>query len=234
MKELISSVPFILLLVTGSYLTGMFIYNRSKLALLHPIIISIAMIIGFLKMTGIPYETFEKGSYIINFMLGPSVVALGYTLYEQIAYVKGKVISILTSVLVGSFVGIAGVIAICKIMGVDDVLMVTLEPKSVTTPIAMSLSARAGGIPALTAIVVVVSGIFGGIVGPFILRKMHIKSKVAKGLALGSAAHGLGTARAIELGAVEGAISGLAIGLMGIMTSLLIPLVGKLYHLIFS
>ena len=109
-------------------------------------------------------------------------------------------------------------------------VIVSLEPKSVTTPIALSLSAKSGGIPSLTAITVVICGILGGIIGPFILRKLHIKSRVAKGLALGAAAHGLGTAKAIELGAVEGAISGLAIGLMGIMTSLLIPLVENLFY----
>ena len=180
-----------------------------------------------LKWAGIDYDTFFHGSYIINFMLGPSVVALGYVLYEQIGYLKGKVLSITSSIIVGSFVGIVSVILICKLMNVDHSVIASLEPKSVTTPIAMSLSARSGGIPSLTAVTVVLCGILGGIIGPFILRKLHVRSKVAQGLALGAAAHGLGTARAIELGAVEGAISGLAIGMMGIMTSLLIPLVEK-------
>ena len=225
MHELLISEPFLLFLVMGSYLLGVFIYTKSHIALLHPIIISIAVIIGVLKWAGIDYDTFFHGSYIINFMLGPSVVALGYVLYEQIGYLKGKVLSITSSIIVGSFVGIVSVILICK--NVDHSVIASLEPKSVTTPIAMSLSARSGGIPSLTAVTVVLCGILGGIIGPFILRKLHVRSKVAQGLALGAAAHGLGTARAIELGAVEGAISGLAIGLMGIMTSLLIPLVEK-------
>lgn len=230
MSTLLHSTPFILLLITGSYWFGIYIYTRSKIALLHPIIISIATIIGVLHFFGIEYETFEKGSYMINFMLGPSVVALGYTLYEQINYLRGKVISILTSVIVGSFIGIVSVILICKSMEIEHAVIASLQPKSVTTPIAISLATRSGGIPALTAIVVVACGIFGGIVGPLIFKICRIKSKVAQGLALGAAAHGLGTARAIELGAVEGAISGLAIGLMGIMTSLLIPLVERLFH----
>ena len=227
MHELLISEPFLLFLVMGSYLLGVFIYTKSHIALLHPIIISIAVIIGVLKWAGIDYDTFFHGSYIINFILGPSVVALGYVLYEQIGYLKGKVLSITSSIIVGSFVGIVSVILICKLMNVDHSVIASLEPKSVTTPIAMSLSARSGGIPSLTAVTVVLCGILGGIIGPFILRKLHVRSKVAQGLALGAAAHGLGTARAIELGAVEGAISGLAIGLMGIMTSLLIPLVEK-------
>ncbi len=224
MTDLITSIPFMLLLTTGTYLLGSYIYTKSGISILHPILISILTIIGVLKWLDIPYEVYAEKSALIDFLLGPSVVALGYTLYEQINYIKGKVITILTSILVGSFVGIVSVIAICRMMGVEESIIASLEPKSVTTPIAVSLASRSGGIPALTAIVVVVCGIFGSITGPFILKTLHIKSKVAQGLALGAAAHGLGTARAIEMGAVEGAISGLSIGLMGIMTSLLIPL----------
>jgi len=190
MNEILSSTPFLLFLVLASYLSGTYIYTKSKIALLHPIIISIAIIIGVLKWAGIDYETFSKGSYMIHFMLGPSVVALGYVLYEQIGYLKGKVLSITSSIIVGSLVGIVSVIWICKLMGVEHSVIVSLEPKSVTTPIALSLSAKSGGIPSLTAITVVICGILGGIIGPFILRKLHIKSRVAKGLALGAAAHG--------------------------------------------
>ena len=121
-------------------------------------------------------------------------------------------------------VGIVSVIAICRIMGVDETITSSLQPKSVTIPIAISLSEHSNGIPSLTAVIVFGCGLLGGIVGPAILDRCHVNSRVARGLALGSAAHGLGTARAIELGAVEGAISGLAIGLMGVITSLLIPL----------
>lgn len=224
MTDLITTIPFMLLLTTGTYLLGSYIYTKSGISILHPILISILTIIGVLKWLDIPYEVYAEKSALIDFLLGPSVVALGYTLYEQINYIKGKVITILTSILVGSFVGIVSVIAICRMMGVEESIIASLEPKSVTTPIAVSLASRSGGIPALTAIVVVVCGIFGSITGPFILKALHIRSKVAQGLALGAAAHGLGTARAIEMGAVEGAISGLSIGLMGIMTSLLIPL----------
>ena len=100
-----------------------------------------------------------------------------------------------------------------------------MEPKSVTTPIAMSIAERSGGIPSIAAVVVIVVGIFGGITGPFILERLGIKSRIARGLALGSAAHGLGTARAMELGTIEGAVSGLAIGVMGIMTAIFVPVI---------
>lgn len=174
---------------------------------------------------GISYESFQKGSRIISFMLGPTVVVLGYLLYEQVAHLRENAVSIITSVFVGCVTGILSVIFIARYFGADHALIVSLEPKSVTTPIAMSIAEKSGGIPSIAAVVVIVVGIFGGIVGPFVLEKLGIRSKIAWGLALGSAAHGLGTARAMELGTIEGAISGLAIGVMGIMTAILVPVI---------
>ena len=125
----------------------------------------------------------------------------------------------------GCIAGVLSVIFVARYFGADHALIASLEPKSGTTPIAMSIAERSGGIPAIAAVVVIVVGIFGGLVGPFILERLGIKSRIARGLALGSAAHGLGTAKAMELGAVEGAISGLAIGVMGIMTAILVPVI---------
>ena len=228
-KPLLNSEVFILMLVMGSFLFGVLLYKRTKIALIQPLLITIVIIIPFLKITGIEYQTFCEKTRMLNFMLGPSVVALGYVLYEQIGNIKGNVISILTAVFVGSVVGIVSVVLVAKAFGADRILMASLAPKSVTTPIALSLSEKDGGVPALTAAFVVICGIFGGLVGPIILRRLGIKSKIAKGLAMGSASHALGTARAMEMGALEGAISGLAIGIMGIMTALLIPFAEKLF-----
>ena len=223
LKPLFSGEVFLLTLVMGSFLLGVFLYKRTQITLLQPLLITMLIIIPFLKITGIEYHTFYEKTNILNFMLGPSVVALGYVLYEQIENVKGNVISILTSVFVGSVVGIVSVVLIAKAFGADRLLMASLAPKSVTTPIAISLAEKDGGAPALTAAFGVSCGLFGGLVGPIILRRLGIKSKIAKGLAMGSSSHALGTARAMEMGALEGAISGLAIGIMGIMTALLIP-----------
>src|ERR1035437_7611354 len=223
LKPLFSGEVFLLMLVMGSFLLGVYLYKRTKITLLQPLLITMVIIIPFLKVTGIDYHTFYQQTRLLNFMLGPSVVALGFVLYEQIEHIKGNVVSILTAVFVGSIVGIFSVLLIAKLLGADHILMASLAPKSVTTPIAISLSEKNGGIPALTAAFVVICGLFGGLVGPVILRRLGIKSKIAVGLAMGSSAHALGTARAMEIGAVEGAISGLAIGIMGIMTALLIP-----------
>ena len=218
MDNLAHSEIFALTLVIGTYLTSLALYKKVHISLLHPLLTTIFVIIVVLEVLGIQYESFQQSSHLIHFMLGPSVVALGYVLYEQIQYLKGNVVSILTSVFVGAIVGIVSVIIIGKLMGADQALIATLQPKSVTTPIAMGIAEKAGGIPSLT-------GIFGSIVGPIVMRVLGIDSHIAKGLALGASSHGVGTAAAIQIGAIEGALSGLAIGLMGIMTAVLVPVI---------
>ena len=222
MTVLLNSEIFILTLVIGVYLAAVWLFRKTRLSILNPLLVSIPVLALITHFLGISYESFEKGSRIISFMLGPTVVVLGYLLYEQIAQLKENAVSIITSVFVGCITGVLSVIFIARYFGADHALIASLEPKSVTTPIAMSIAERSGGIP---AVVVIVVGIFGGLVGPFILERLGIKSRIARGLALGSAAHGLGTAKAMELGAVEGAISGLAIGVMGIMTAILVPVI---------
>jgi len=231
MKPLFESPEFILVLIFGSYLFGQWIYKKTRIALLHPLVISIAIIIVFLQVAHIDYDKFQQGGQYVSFLLGPSVVALGYILYEQMAYLKGNVFSILTSIFIGSITGIVSVIILARITGADQALIMTLEPKSVTTAIAMNISAQTGGIPSLTAVIVLFCGIFGGIIGPYVLKILGIKSSIAKGLAMGASAHSVGTVKAMEMGMIEGAISGLAIGLMGVMTALLIPFIHELIAL---
>ncbi len=226
---LLSGEVFFLLLTLGSFLLGVLLYKRTNIPLLQPLLVSMIIIIPFLKITGIEYLVFYEKTRLLSFMLGPSVVALGYVLYEQIEHIRGNVISILTSVFVGSLVGILSVVLIAKLFGADRLLTASLAPKSVTTPIAMNLAENTGGVPSLAAVFVVICGLFGGLVGPLILRRIGVKSSIAKGLALGSASHALGTVKAMEMGALEGAISGLAIGIMGVMTALLIPFVERFF-----
>ena len=226
MNEILSSQTFLLTLTLAVYLGSMWLYKKVRFALLHPLIVSMGVLILFLKLSGIPYDLFMKQIQIIDFMLGLSVVALGYLLHEQISQIKGNVIAIVTAIVTGSAVGILSVALIARAMGAEQAVIASLEPKSVTTAIALNVSAQSGGIPALTAVVVILVGIFGGV--PFILKKIGVESKIAKGLAMGAAAHAMGTARAMQLGAVEGAISGLAIGLMGIATAILVPIIARL------
>ncbi len=231
MNSLFNNEPFVLAFVLGVYLASLYLYRKTKLSFLHPVLISIGVIILILESLNISYTTFKQGSRLIDFMLGPSVVSLGVLLFEHYEHIRKNAIAIITAVFVGSFIGIVSVMAIAMALGADSSVIASLQPKSVTTPIAIDLAAKNGGNVSITAIVVVVVGVFGGITGPFILDKLGISSKLARGLALGSAAHGLGTARAMELGAIEGAISGLAIGLMGFATAILIPLINLLFLL---
>ncbi|WP_218916709.1 LrgB family protein [Alkaliflexus imshenetskii] len=224
MNTLFTMQPFTLTFVIGIYLAAVWLYKKTRLSLLHPVLTSILVIIAILSLLQVEYAAFEQGSFLIDFMLGPSVVALGYALYEQVKLIRRNMLSILTAIVTGSVIGIVSVVFIARWMGADEIIIASMEPKSVTTPIAIAISARFGGLPSLTAVVVVVTGIFGAVVGPFVLNKTGIRSKIARGLAMGSSAHGIGTARAIEIGAIEGAISGLSIGLMGLATAILIPL----------
>ena len=225
MNEIIYSQIFLLTLTVGVYLGAVQLRRRVNCALLHPILVSVAVLIAFVKLTGMPYEHYMRQTQIIDFLLGLSVVALGYVLHDQIYNIRGNVISIVIAIVTGSAVGILSVALIARWMGAEPAVVASLEPKSVTTAIALSLSANSGGIPALTSVVVIV---VGGIVGPWVLRKVGVESRIAKGLAMGAAAHAMGTARAMELGAVEGAISGLAIGLMGVATAVLVPILEKI------
>jgi predicted murein hydrolase (TIGR00659 family) len=232
MIALLHTQLFLLALTVGTYLAAVWLYKKTKWIFLHPLLTSLVVLIISIKWLGIPYEEFSAATSIINFMLGVSVVALGFLLYEQLIHIRGNVTAILTATLVGGTIGIVSVLLIAKWMGANFSIIASIEPKSVTTPIAITVAAQAGGIPSLTSVVVIVVGIFGGIIGPLLLKTLGVENNIAKGLALGSAAHAVGTARAMELGAVEGAVSGLAIGLMGVTTALLVPIINYILHLI--
>lgn len=228
-KAFAASPLFLLTFTLGIYAVALWLYGRTRIAILHPLLTSAAVIIVFLLAMDIEYESYRVATRILDFMLGPTVVALGYTLYCHRAELWNNRVSILTSVVVGSSIGIASVMAIVRLMGGSYSLEASLLPKSVTTPIAITIAQNTGGIASLTAVVVIFTGIFGSMVGPVILRRLGITSPIARGLALGTAAHGVGTSRAMTLGAIEGAISGLAIALMGLATALMIPLFNMVF-----
>ncbi len=228
---LIYNVPVMLALTIGSYLLGIYIKNKSGLSLLHPFLICIPTIVAILYFTGVPCSFYMEANGIIEFMLGPSVVALGLLLYDHMETIRKNALPILISVFTGSVVGVGSVYLLCRIFALDEIFVKSLEPKSVTTPIAMDLSASLGGNVSLTAVSVVLCGFIGAVAGPVFLRMFRIGNPVSRGLALGCSAHGLGTSRAIETGAVEGAVSGLAIALMGLMTAIVIPIFNLLFPL---
>lgn len=224
MKEMIMNMPMMLALTVGSYLLGVWARRKSGLSMLHPFLISVPVVVAVLNATDVPCEFYIESNVVIDFFLGPCVVALGLLLYDHREIIRLNLLGILSAVAAGSVVGVASVYALCRLLKLNEIFLLSLEPKSVTAPIAIEISSYLGGDLSLTAVSVVLCGFIGAVLGPAFLRLLRIKSPIARGLAMGASSHGLGTARAIEMGAVEGAVSGLAIALMGVMTALVIPL----------
>lgn len=196
---------------------------RFKMPLLNPLLVAMVVIIPFLLITGIPYENYFQGSKILNDLLQPAVVALAFPLYEQLHQIRARWKSIITICFIGSVVAMVTGSVIALMMGATPEIAASVLPKSVTTPIAMAVGGSIGGIPAISAVCVIFVGVLGAVFGHTLLNLMRIKTKSARGLAMGTASHALGTARCSELDYQEGAFSSLALVICGIITSLLAP-----------
>ena len=231
MLEIFNNVPSMLLLTVGAYLLGIWVRKKSGIALLHPFVISIPVIIAIIKILDVSPEFYMQSNSAIDFMLGPSVLSLGYLLYKNRQTIWENIGGIISAVLAGSIAGVVSVYLLCPVLGLDELFIRALEAKSVTTPIAMDITRSIGGDITLAAVSVIISGFIGALVGSAALKLFGIKDPIAKGLAMGCSSHGLGTARAIEMGAIEGAISGLSIALMGILTAVIVPLFNALVGL---
>lgn len=213
-----------LVVTIAVYLASRALYLRTRWAILNPALVSIAAVIALLLATRTPYAQYERGGRVIAFWLGPAVVALGVPLALQLERVRRNALGIATGLVAGAIVGIAVAAGVAALLGASSVVVRSLAPRAATTPIAVAISARLGGIPALSAVVSIVSGALGGFIGVGVLRAVGVRSRLATGLALGAAAHGLGTARAAGEGDVEGAASGMAMGVVGVLTALIAPL----------
>ena len=227
MMTVIGSDIFLLTLTIGIFLLSGAIFRRTKLMLLHPVLLTAVAVIVFLKFAGIEYSLYKEAVGLLDFALGMSVVALGYLMYEQVERLKRATIPVIGATIAGCFVGIGLVVGIAMLFGVERDIITSIAPKSVTVPIAIAISEPRGGMVAVTSVVVFCTGVLGSICGAKLLSLCGVKDPMARGFALGAASHGIGTARAIELGAVEGAMSGLAMALTGFGTALLLPLVEK-------
>ena len=206
--------------------------KKTGWVLLNPILLTIATLILYLKVTGISYETYSEGGQLIEFWLKPAVVALGVPLYLQLEMIKKQLLPILLSQLVGCLVGLVSVILIAKELGATPEVVCSLAPKSVTTPIAMEVSDATGGIPSLTAAVVVLVGLFGAVFGFKVLGFGQVKSPIAQGLSMGTASHAIGTSAAMEISSKYGAYASLGLTLNGILTAVLAPTVLRLLGVI--
>lgn len=222
MKELVSSPLFGISLSLGAYLAGSWFCRRFRLPLVNPMLLAALIVIAFLKLTGIPMEYYNIGGDMIALFLAPATAALAFSIYSQVQVLKKNLLPILAGCTAGAATSIISVFGLCRLFGLNREMLLSLLPKSVTTPIAMSVSQQLGGVLPITIAAVVVTGILGSILNPMLLRFFKVKDPVAVGLGMGASAHAVGTAKALEMGEVEGAMSGLAIGITGVITVLLV------------
>ncbi|MBB5264242.1 putative murein hydrolase (TIGR00659 family) [Catenibacillus scindens] len=221
MNELLqTSSYFGLALTLLMYWISCKISQKTKVPVLNPILVASIVIIVILLVFNIDYETYETGASLLSVLLTPATICYAVPLYRQIEVLKKNVAAIIISVLCGSFSSVVMVFIFSMIFGFDHQIYTSLLPKSVTTAIGIGLSQEMGGLTAITIAAIMLTGIFGGIAAVGICRLFHITNPVAKGLAIGTSSHAVGTSKAIELGEVEGAMSGLAIVISGLMTVL--------------
>ena len=224
-KDIISSEYFMLALTFGVFYAAKTLQRRLGWVLFNPILIAIAIIIVFLLTMDIPYETYHEGAKLIEFWLKPAVVALGVPLYLQLSSIKRQFLPILASQTMGCVAGIVSVVVIAKMLGASNAVIMSLASKSVTTPIAMEVTQALGGIPSLTAAIVVITGLIGAIIGFKTLSVGHVHNPMALGLSMGAASHALGTSAAMDRDQFMGAYASLGLTLNGILTAMLTPTV---------
>ena len=224
MKDFLATPIFGVLLSIVCYEAGIIIQRRWRHPMLNPLLLAMVFVILILTVFDIPKETYDLGGSYILFLLGPATVVMAVPLYRQINLLKKDWLPILVGIFAGSATSVLSVIGLAKVFHVDLEIAVSMLPKSVTTAIGMEISKEVGGVVSLTVAVIVLTGILGAVIGPFILKVLGIKDEVAQGVAMGTSAHAVGTSKAMELGETQGAMSGLSIGIAGLATVLIIPL----------
>ncbi len=221
MSELVSSAFFGVTLTVLAYWLGLTIQKKSGLVLCNHMIIAAAVIVTVLKVFGISYEQYYVGGSIINMLLGPATACMALAIYSKRELLKENWLPVLLGCLAGAVTTVVTVLVMSRLFGLDRAMTVSLLPKSVTTPIATAISESHGGIVSITVAAVIFTGILGNLAAPLMVKLFRVKDPMAAGLGIGACSHGMGTAKALEMGKTEGAMSGLAIGICGIITSLL-------------
>ncbi|QBQ99463.1 LrgB family protein [Paraburkholderia pallida] len=223
----ISSSPVPALTATlGVYLVACRLHalaRRNPLA--NPVAISVVLLIGLLRLTGTPYSTYFNGARFVHFLLGPAIVALAVPLYRQMPKLRGALVPLLAGLVAGSVTAVVSAVTIAMMLGLPARTVASIAPKSVTAAIAMLISATIGGVPPLTAAMVIATGILGAVLGSFVLGSLGVRRDDVCGFALGIAAHGIGTARALQISEEAGAFAGLGMAVNGILSAFVLPLV---------
>ena len=225
MNAIINSPLFGILLTLVAFEIGVTISKKFRYSFLNPLLIANILIVGFLLLTGISLESYNVGGDYISVLLSPATVVLAVPLYKQISKLKQFWKPILAGIFAGSLTSMACVIVVSRLVGLSETLMLSLLPKSITIPMGSVVSEQIGGIPSVTIISIVITGITGAVAAPAVCRFCHIKHKVAQGIAIGTASHALGTTKAMEMGEVQGAMSSLSIGIAGLFTAIIAPII---------
>lgn len=223
------SVFFGVFISIVTYEIGALIKRKWNVAIFNPLLISIALIIIFLVLFDVDYDTYEFGAKYLSYFLTPATVALAVPLYEQIEPLKHNWKAIIAGILSGALTSALCVLILSVIMGLDHKQYVTLLPKSITTAIGMGLSEELGGTVTITVAVIVVTGVIGNMFAEQICKIFHIVDPVAKGIAIGSSSHAMGTSKAMEMGEIEGAMSSLSIAVSGLLTVVVSIIFAQIY-----
>ena len=219
MKELTQSPFFGITLTVVTYWLGMKIQKKVNFVLYNGLIIAVLLLVGVLVMLDIPYEDYYQGGSVINMFMGPATACMAVTVYAKIDLLRKNWLPVLAGCLAGVVASVGSVLAMCRLFGLDAAMTASLLPKSVTTPIATAVAEAHGGIVSITVAAVIFTGILGNLAAPYLIRLFRVKDPLAVGLGIGACSHAMGTAKALELGETEGAMSGLAIGMCGIITA---------------
>lgn len=228
---LVASPVFGVTLTLVAYQLATMLWERTgKHALLNPVLVAIVLAGGTLLLLGVDYRDYMTGGQYIAFLLGPATVALALPLHYESRLVSQAALPILVSVLLGATVSISVAYGVALALGADEQIALSLAPKSATTPVSIALAESIGGVPALTAVFTIVAGVLGAVAGPAVLSLVGFRDLRVRGLAIGSASHGIGTSRALEDHPTEGAFSGLAMALNALATAVLLPAVVGLFR----
>lgn len=219
---------FGLVLSIGAYLFACWLRRKTGLAILNPLLVAAALIIGCILGVGMDYETYNKGASYLSWLLTPTTVCLAVPLYKQLHLLKKHGDAVIMGISAGVVTSAVSIFLMSKVLGLSHTDYVTLLPKSITTAIGMGVSGEAGGIVTLTVMSIVLTGVLGNMAGETVLKLAKVSHPVAKGLALGTSAHAVGTAKALEMGEIEGAMSSLSVAVAGLMTVVLVPMVANL------
>lgn len=224
MNGLVREPLFLVLLSFAAFECGVIIRQRTGKELFHPLLTGIAIVVAVLSAAGISYGEYSAGGNIISFFLGPATVALAVPRYRQYENLRENLVPVAAGVSCGSVFSMFLMIAGGRLLGLDREIILSLVPKSITTPIAMEVSAAVGGIPSLTVLAVVITGISGAVTAPYVMKICRVNDRIACGTGIGTSAHAVGTSKAMEMGEVQGAFSSLSIGLAGLFTAAVAPL----------